>query len=343
MSLSTKNVLLLLVGLAILVFLLWLLLFLRPLLISLTISSILAYLLNPLVAHLTKRFHGRHSLAASVIFAFVLVLFAGLFILLGTVVWEQWPRLQQEFREVTTLIQRWLTRPFFFFGFILHPEAILENVGPAWQNALSTLTIGSDGLLSSLTNNLLWALVVVVSFYYFLKDGHRIQPYLLNLAPEPERAAVQQLFADIDSVWGVFLRVQLLIFFVLAFLIVSSTTLIIWLFRQGLLPLSPIGLIVLIIVVYVAIQQVDNLWLRPQLMGHALKLHPAIIFVGLITGLALSGLVGALLIIPILATAKVMVRFAYHFLLPLLLDDQQIPEQDIKPDAPTLEPPANLT
>jgi predicted PurR-regulated permease PerM len=68
-------------------------------------------------------------------------------------------------------------------------------------------------------------------------------------------------------------------------------------------------------------------WLRPQLMGYALKLHPGVIFVGLIAGLALSGLLGALLIVPLLATAKVMARFGYDRL-SSLWQEQTSPAPD---------------
>ena len=104
---------------------------------------------------------------------------------------------------------------------------------------------------------------------------------------------------------------QLLIFFILALLFVISTLLIIWLFRAGWLPLSPLGLVVLFILVYAGIQQVDNLWLRPQLLGRSLQLHPGVVFVSLIAALALSGLLGAIIIVPILATLKIITRYLH--------------------------------
>ena len=336
MSLSTKNVLLLLVGLAMLVFLVWLLISIRPLLVSLTIAALLAFLLNPFVLGLAKRLGIKRELAATLTYILVLAVFGGLFVLLGTAVLEQWPRLQQELRGAMAVMQGWLARPLLLFGYVLHPETILENFALYWRNALSTFAIGSDGLLTGLTDNLLWTLVVIVSFYYLLKDGHRIQPYLLNKVPQNFQADVGKLFTDIDMVWGIFLRVQLFIFVVLTLLIVSSTSLIIWLFRQGWLPLSPIGLGLLLVGVYAAIQQVDNLWLRPQLMGRAFKLHPGVIFVGLIAGLALSGLLGALLIVPILATTKVLARFIYR-LFPLLFEDDLKKQPEINHNSSTRE------
>jgi predicted PurR-regulated permease PerM len=93
--------------------------------------------------------------------------------------------------------------------------------------------------------------------------------------------------------------------------------LIIWLFRSGLLAFSPLALIILLILVFAGAQQVDNLWLRPQLMGYKLALHPGIVFAGLTGALIVSGLLGALLVVPLMASAKVLGSYIYAKLLDL--------------------------
>lgn len=336
MSLATKQVLLLLLGLALLVGAIWLLVILQPLLVALSIAALLAYLLNPLVDRLVERVRGKRPLATALVYLFFLALLAGPLALLGVVAVEQWPRVQQELQEALAVMQGWLVRPFSLFGFVVYPNLLLDNLGVAAGNALSSLTVGEDGLLSGLTANLLWALVVLVSLYYFLQDGHRLIPAFLSYLPPAYQDDARQLVAELNVVWGIFLRVQLFIFAVLAVLIGGGSFLILWLFRQGWLPLSPLGLALLLVAMYAAIQQVDNLWLRPQLMGHALKLHPGVIFVGLIAGLALSGLLGALLIVPVLATLKVIARFSYDRLSPYWQEQTGSPprEEETLPNEP---------
>jgi predicted PurR-regulated permease PerM len=56
--------------------------------------------------------------------------------------------------------------------------------------------------------------------------------------------------------------------------------------------------------VFLAYQQVKNLFIGPRVMRHAVKIHPLLGFSSVIVGAALAGGTGALLAIPIVATAQ---------------------------------------
>jgi hypothetical protein len=228
-------------------------------------------------------------------------------------------RLEKDLMAAGMELDRWLTEPIVVLGFRLHPRGLLDNLEGAASNALGVLPGGSLNILSDVTTNLLWGLVVLVSLYYFLKDGPKIKPWLVGLAPVEDRGEIHSLLDEIDSAWALFLKVQLLIFVVLAVLLAIGTFLVIWLFRAGLLPVSPLGLVLLLVLVYVLVQQVDNLWLRPRLMGRKLYLHPGLVFVGLMGALALSGVLGAIIVVPLMATAKIIAGYVHRRLLGLPL------------------------
>jgi predicted PurR-regulated permease PerM len=198
---------------------------------------------------------------------------------------------------------------------------------------LSTLPGGSFNILSSVTTNLLWGSVIVVTLYYLLKDGHKIMPLLVQLAPDDYKDEVQRLLRDLDDIWRRFLRVQLLLFVVLFTLVAAGTLLVVYLFRSGLLKWSFIGFILLLLLVYTLAQQVDNLWLRPQFLGKHLRLHPGVVFVGLIGALALSGVLGAFVIVPIIATMKMVGSYVHRKLLGL----PPWPEEEPPADEDTIE------
>ena len=89
--------------------------------------------------------------------------------------------------------------------------------------------------------------------------------------------------------------------------IAAGAFLVVWLFQVALLPLSPVGVVLMLVLPYLLAQQMDNLWLKPRLLGRELRLHAGLIFVGLMG--ALSGVLGALIVIPSMATAKIVGRY----------------------------------
>lgn len=305
-----------LLGLALLVAAIGLFIWARPLITSLLIAALIAYLLNPLVELGERRWPHKRPILVFFIYFGTLLIILGLVLTLGLIIWEQIPNWSQELRDAFLAMRQWLVRPFTVLGFTLNPQLLLDYVQNAAGNAVSTIPLASGSFFGSITENLIWTLVVLVSLYYFLRDGRRIRVGILRYIPYTYRLEISALWQQIDEVWRIFLRAQLFIFFILGLLILASTSLIIWLFRSGYLPLSPVGLILLLIGVYTAIQQVDNLWLRPQLMGHTLELHPGLVIVSLLAALALTGLLGALLIVPILATGKVIGRYLIDRFIP---------------------------
>lgn len=295
----------------------WLIVFLNPLWNALLISALLAYLLDPVVRMLTERTRFTRRWGAILVFVVFILLLIGIPAALGTVVVQQFELIRAELTQVWEAILLWLANPIELLGFRLYPQLLLDNLQQAAGVILSNLPQGSFNVITDVTSNLLWGFVIVLGLFYFLKDGPAIIAWLVRLAPTVYQVDVQRLVDELNDVWGIFLRVQLLIFVVLAILMGSGTLLVIWLFRTGLLAFSPLGFILLLIVVYTAAQQVDNLWLRPQLMGKQLHLHPGLVFAGLFGGLMVGGFLGALLIVPLIASVKVIGGYIYCRMLDL--------------------------
>lgn len=318
-----NGILLLILGLVFIGGVVWFLLVAQPLVESLLIAGLLAYLFDPLVRWVMRRFKLSRPVAANLVYLLLFILIVATIAILGAFVVERIQQLELEFQDVWAAVNDLLDQPITLWGFSFAFSDGLQNLQQLAGDTLAALSAGSLSMLGDITNNVLWTSLVLVSFYYLLKDGPAIKPWLVSLLPAGYQADGQHLLDEIDTVWGVFLRVQLFIFVVLAFLVLTSTTLLIWLFRRGWLPLSPLGLILLLVVVYAAIQQVDNLWLRPQLMGRTLKLHPGLIFIGLIAALGLSGLLGAIIVVPLMATGKIVGQYIHRWLV-----DQATPQPD---------------
>ena len=62
-------------------------------------------------------------------------------------------------------------------------------------------------------------------------------------------------------------------------------------------------------------QQVENNFLVPRIIGSRLRLPPIIVFVGMLAGASLAGVLGLLLAAPVIATTRVVLRYVYAKLL----------------------------
>jgi predicted PurR-regulated permease PerM len=297
------------IGAGSLVAVVWLAMAASPLIDVLLISALLAYMLYPLVRLLERRTRLSHAQSTVCVYVLFLLVLAGIPAGIGAIAAGQFRRFQADLGAALDALREWISRPITVLGYSLYTQTLIENLEQSLGGALAALPGGSFDMLSSVTTNLLWGTVILISLYYFLRDGQSIKPWLAELAPPTYQPEIRRLLDEIDRVWGVFLRVQLLLFVILSVLIIGGSWLVIWLFQSGFLGFSPLVFVLLLAMVYIGAQQVDNLWLRPQWMGKELRLHPGLVYVGLASALALSGPLAALIIVPCMATVKVVGRY----------------------------------
>jgi predicted PurR-regulated permease PerM len=170
-------------------------------------------------------------------------------------------------------------------------------------------------------------LVLIITLFFFLKDGGRIWRFLLKPLEEGRRRRAQRignaglrslggyvrgtaLVALVDAVFiggglfvlGVPLALPLaLIVFLTAFIPIVGATIagvvaaLVTLVTNGLVP----ALIVVIIVIVV--NQLEGNLLQPVIMGRTVRLHPLVILLALIVGSILAGITGAVVAVPITA------------------------------------------
>ncbi len=92
------------------------------------------------------------------------------------------------------------------------------------------------------------------------------------------------------------------------------------------------GHIAAILGVFVAVQSLEGYYLTPKILGGRLNLHPMAVFLGLLVGGKLFGLLGIILAIPSIAIGKVFFKFARE----LYQDSYFYHKGDVHPlDAPS--------
>lgn len=302
----------------------WIVVIATPLIQALIIAVLLAYLLDPFVRFLTNRTLIKRKNAARIVYLIFILFLVAIPIGLGTAAIGAVQRFEDSLTSLIADFERMISRPVSIYQWEFYPEVIINNIRLAAVGAISSIPEGSLNFLSVITTNVLWALVVIVCLYYFLIDGPDVKPWIVKWLPHKYRNDAGILIDQIDHIWSVFLRVQLLIFLVLAFLILAGSSIVIWLFTSGIIPFSIIWLIILLAIVYTLAQQVDNLWMRPYFLGKSLDLHPGIVFVGLIAAFAFTGILGALIFVPVLASIKAILIYFHGKLSTPLSDEDEI-------------------
>jgi len=81
------------------------------------------------------------------------------------------------------------------------------------------------------------------------------------------------------------------------------------------LPIPPFWFAVLVAGIYTAVQQVENNYLVPRIIGGSVRLHPLVVLVGAIGGARMAGILGIFLAAPVLASARVLLSYIYAKLL----------------------------
>jgi len=66
------------------------------------------------------------------------------------------------------------------------------------------------------------------------------------------------------------------------------------------------------LLLYLAIQQVENNLLVPKIQGQATDLHPSVVMLALIVGGTVGGLLGAILALPVTAAARDVYRYLFN-------------------------------
>lgn len=317
--------------------------FIRPLIGPLVISGLLAFVLTPLVEKLASHQKVRRDTAVLIVYLLFLLLVVAVPSSLTPLLLRQVQDLSVNLIEIEKQIEVFLSQTFSIGGLTFSLPAIIpQDMDQFLQDFVFQASTGAVNRLGELTSNLAWLLVILVATFYFLKDSARLLNWLVELAPQAYQDDARKYLAELNTIWGAFLRGQLILVLLIA--VITSITmsvvglrgaigvgilagildivpslgplvagvvagLVALIFGSSYLNISNALFAVIVVAIFLVIQQIENIWWRPQIMGQTLRIHPGLIFVGVIGALALSGILGALVIIPLMASLGVLGRY----------------------------------
>lgn len=323
--------------------------FARPLIGPTIVAALLAYVLNPLVKLVKKRARLPHKVAVSLVYFLTLAVLIATPSTLIPVLINQIRSVSGYLAGVERQVEALLARQVDILGEPIHLDRLW---GDLINVATQSLTPAEDPLqvLETTSISLAWLLVILVSTFYLLLSWEGLYKWIISLPPPSQQPDLERLLHETDQIWKAYLRGTLALM-----LIVGIVFTIIWIviglpgalvlglligllsvipelgpaiagvlavavaFLQGsdFLPLSNFWFAVLVAAIYLVLIQVKAIWLRPHIMGRFLHVNEGLVFVAIIGAVVLEGILGALIVVPLLATLGLVGRYVRAKLLNL--------------------------
>jgi predicted PurR-regulated permease PerM len=319
----------------------------RSVLLPFVCGLVLAYLLYPIVSWLERKLpvkgrwlSARRTSLIAGLFIVILVIVGILAFYIVTGVVGSFSSLiknaPQYFSEGLQTLRGWLDT----FQRWLPPElqqqagGSLHEIGMTLGNAIRSAFGRGISYISGTFGLILGFVALPVFLFYILKDWEKLSSgFYSAFSPQMSRY-VRGVVAVIDKVLGRWIRAQLMLSAAVAVLcFIGLAALGITLapalaVLQGIMEFIPIlgpwiggiiGVIVILaiapekviwaIIIYLAVQLLENIFLVPRIHGGYLRIHPAIILVLLPLGAFIAGLWGIILIVPLTATIMELYKY----------------------------------
>lgn len=307
---------------------------LRTVTIPVAIALLLTVLLAPLQRFFITTVRMKRALATATTLVVAAAVVAGLLALAGTTILKGFAELQTQLIAGFNSLLDWLSAgPLALDSAKL--DAYLDEIMATVEANQSTIVSGAIGVASSIGQFAAGTLISIFCVFFFLYDGRRIWLWLVNLLPRAARpqtheagrrglvslsayAKTQVLVAGIDAVGiglgsAIFVPHLALPLGILVFL--GSFVPIVGAIVTGLiaclvvLVAKGLGAAIVMLIIVLAVQQLEGNVLQPFIMGHAVSLHPLAVLLVVTAGAFLAGIVGALLAVPIAAVANSVILY----------------------------------
>ena len=359
------------IGLAILVFIFFLINKLSGALLPFLIAWLMAYLLQPIVKFFQLKLRLK-SLGLSIICTLVLVIgsLTSLILFLSPIITLELSKLSEliavytkEINVNTLLPPEWQNQISFYLTH-LNLQSIMQDQNV--MDVLKKLTPQLWDLINSSLNFVLGLAVIMIVLLYLvliLMNYDKLVAGMFKIIPPNYRSLITEIIRDIENGMNRYFRGQAIIalivgiLFSIGFSIIHLPLAIIlglfigvlnmvpYLKVIGIIPTATMGLLqsvetghsfgsilLWIAVVFIIIQAIEDLILTPKIMGKVTGLNPAIILLALSVWGSLMGIVGMIIALPL--TTLIM---SYYKRFVLEVDQnvplkQSVPDESVSPD-----------
>lgn len=340
-DIATKRI----VAIALLLLLVLTIYLFSDLIIPIAIAILLAFVLNPIVDFLEKRVHLPRGIATGLVFFVLVIILLAVFAAPVTAVpsiRRAILSLQLNLNRIISDIGAFFERPVEIMEYELDLSQVYEELSASLRRFVGTIAQGTLDFALGVASGAFWLIFVLITAFYLVKDVRLIIEKMDQLAPPGYGEDVRLLRQQIADVWGSFLRGQLLLGSAMAivtavlgmaiglpyawamgiliglmefvpnlgpFIAAAPAILIALIQGSSHLPLGNFWFAVLVAGIYFVLQQIENNFFVPRILGRNLNLHPLVVLTAILAGGQLGGILGMLLAAPTIGTLRVLGRY----------------------------------
>lgn len=299
-------------------------------------AILVTYALLPAVNFLAKLKYIPRGVAILLVYLGLLAAVAGFIALISVPLVKQveqlaqdYPRYADEFKSAVPEFEEKLRERNIQVDLTARANEFTQNL----QGAAGDVASRTGSILAGIFGTLSTIFIVLFVSVYFLLSGKQFSNAITGLFPKKYQRMVRRLAHDYDRILGNFVRGQLLIslivivvasvfaqviglpYSVVIGVVAGVTSLIptVGVFLGMVLPViiaafvNPI-LIPVFVGFFIVLNEIVDKIVYPRVVGQAVDLHPLLVFFGILIGVQIAGIAGALLATPVLALVKVTLR-----------------------------------
>ena len=296
------------------------------------VAYVFYYMLNPLVNFFSKKI-SRFSVSLLAILVGVITV---LIVIIGVV-----PIIVEQTQNLITALPRYIE---IVKGYLeeysdnAYVQVVVEyvntnlNVSKISQRLISIATSIAQGVVSSISSTASVLITMPFVLFFLLKDASQFNKFVISLLPKKFEKSVAETIDEIDDKVGSYIQGQMLVSLCIGVMLFigynviglhyafSLATIAAFLsivpYLGPAIAITPAMLVaastswvmvVKMLVVWGIVQFLEGNIISPNIMGRSMNMHPLTVIFVILIGVNISGVVGAILGIPVYSILKVLI------------------------------------
>ena len=296
------------------------------------VAYVFYYMLNPLVNFFSKKI----SRFSASLLAILVGIITVLIVIIGVV-----PIIVEQTQNLITALPRYIE---IVKGYLeeysdnAYVQVVVEyvntnlNVSKISQRLISIATSIAQGVVSSISSTASVLITMPFVLFFLLKDASQFNKFVISLLPKKFEKSVAETIDEIDDKVGSYIQGQMLVSLCIGIMLFigynviglhyafSLATIAAFLsivpYLGPAIAITPAMLVaastswvmvVKMLVVWGIVQFLEGNIISPNIMGRSMNMHPLTVIFVILIGVNISGVVGAILGIPVYSILKVLI------------------------------------